>query len=249
MSSKVNKNGLILWRGTSPVDGAPICLIATGWAENSGNGKTGTMIQTWILREDISPKEAVNQGLDSSICGNCPHRSNPTTGKRTCYVRYAEAPLKIWQCFKRGGYEDFSRNPVQVLSRFAKKGVPVRWGSYGDPGMVPSYLIRLWSSACPNWTGYTHQTKEAWFDKEHLSHLMVSQDGSFDPAGPRSFRVISDLSQKAQGEILCPATPEGGMKTNCASCGLCKGGSLKAKSIAILAHGSGKKGFVPLVVS
>lgn len=242
------KNGAILWRGFSPVDGAPIALIATGFKAKSKNSKTGHMIQTWIMRTDIRPDYAVLEGLDGSICGNCPHRSNPETGVRTCYVTVFRAPLQVFKAYERGIYEDLSQNPLEVAEWFKRSGVPVRWGSYGDPAMVPLVLLKYWSTCVPNWTGYTHQSSEPWFDKGFLDILMQSREGEFDPSGPRSFRVLSNVDQLAKGEILCPATPEGGSKTSCADCGLCKGGSISAKSVALLVHGIQKKKFVPLKV-
>ena len=73
-------NGYVLWEGASPLDQAPIVVIAT---MNSSNVKTGNMIQTWILRSDINPVQAVNDGNDYSICGDCPHRKNDQ-GQRSC---------------------------------------------------------------------------------------------------------------------------------------------------------------------
>ena len=67
-------NGYILYRGPSAIDGKPIMVIATGFANKSSNGKTGDMIQTWIIREDIAPNEAIKSGEDESICGQCIHR-------------------------------------------------------------------------------------------------------------------------------------------------------------------------------
>ena len=67
-------NGYVLYRGPSKIDGKPIVMIATGFKTGSGNVKTGAMIQTWILREDVEPHTAQKTGDDESICGNCPHR-------------------------------------------------------------------------------------------------------------------------------------------------------------------------------
>ena len=56
--------------------------------------------------------------------------------------------------------------------------------------------------------------------------------------GERTFRVISALDKLMKGkEVLCPASDEAGNKATCASCKLCGGNSVKAKSIAIVAHG------------
>jgi hypothetical protein len=67
-------NGYVIYRGPSRIDGAPIVAIATGFRDPTANRKTGPMIQTWILREDVPPLEAVATGADRSICGECPHR-------------------------------------------------------------------------------------------------------------------------------------------------------------------------------
>ena len=53
--------GFIFYRGKSPIDRAPIVGIAT---LESKNGKTGNMIQTWILRTDTHPLEARRTGRD-----------------------------------------------------------------------------------------------------------------------------------------------------------------------------------------
>ena len=60
-------NGYILYEGPSGIDGAPIVVIATGFANSSANAKTGDMIQTWIIRSDIAPHHAVKSGDDASI--------------------------------------------------------------------------------------------------------------------------------------------------------------------------------------
>jgi len=67
----INKNGVVVWRGASEIDGAPIVMIVTGLTSKSQNSKTGAMMQTWILREDMDPMEAMRQNVDVSICGAC----------------------------------------------------------------------------------------------------------------------------------------------------------------------------------
>ena len=73
-----NFKSVELWRGASPVDNEPIVLIATGASrkeyEQSQNTKTGTMVQTYILKQDEKPSDAVKSGGDESICGKCPLR-------------------------------------------------------------------------------------------------------------------------------------------------------------------------------
>ena len=70
---KFNQNGLIIYEGFSPIDNKPIVLIATGLGSSkSSNPKTGHMVQTWILRQDIKPNEGHKDGSNRSMCGKCP---------------------------------------------------------------------------------------------------------------------------------------------------------------------------------
>lgn len=48
--------GFIFYRGKSPIDNAPIVGIAV---LKSRNEKTGNMVQTFILRSDIHPMDAI----------------------------------------------------------------------------------------------------------------------------------------------------------------------------------------------
>ena len=57
-------NGFILGHGRSLIDGMPIVVVAT---IKSRNTKTGDMVQTWILRQDMLPTDAVKTGADWSI--------------------------------------------------------------------------------------------------------------------------------------------------------------------------------------
>ena len=74
-------------RGIPDIDG----LGSHGIRTASANPKTGDMIQTWILRSDMHPLEAIKSGSDYGICGSCIHRGsydefgNPID-PRTCYV-------------------------------------------------------------------------------------------------------------------------------------------------------------------
>lgn len=76
--------GYVLFEGPSAIDGAPVVVIAI---VKSTNVKTGNMIQTYILRADMSPLEAAGQGLDYSICGDCPHRGIPGSIVRALRAR------------------------------------------------------------------------------------------------------------------------------------------------------------------
>ena len=132
-------NGLVLYEGPSLLDGAPIVVIATGLANSSSNSKTGDIIQTWIIRSDIKPTDAVNTGDDASICGSCPHRGTVENGKnvgRSCYVTVFQAPLNVYKTYHRGRYPLWNGDS-EVFS-----GRKVRLGAYGDPAAVPRKVWR-----------------------------------------------------------------------------------------------------------
>jgi hypothetical protein len=100
---KYPTNGAIVWDGPSRIDGSPIMAIVTGLRTASANPKTGDMLQTWILRSDMHPQDAIKAGSDYGICGSCIHRCDPLTGIRTCYV-LPFAFNSVYDGFKRGIY-------------------------------------------------------------------------------------------------------------------------------------------------
>jgi hypothetical protein len=231
-------NGLTIYRGPSMLDGAPIVAIATGLKKSSRNGKTGSMVQIWIMREDVSPRDAVNSGADASVCGDCVHRGRTIDGKnvdRSCYVTIIHAPRNVWSSYHRGIYPA----ATDLTAAFADRAV--RLGAYGDPAAVPLAVWQAITSKAAYCTGYTHQWQRfpalaAWcmascdseLEREHAKAL-----------GFRTFRVRRQLDPRLQGEGACPASAEMGKATSCELCKLCGGLSTKAKAdITIIAHGS-----------
>ena len=230
-------SGFIFYRGFSPIDNAPIVGIAV---LKSRNEKTGNMVQTFILRSDIHPMDAIKSADDVSICGSCIHRGNDQT-KRTCYVDVGKSVSQIYKAFKRGSYPDMSRDLSHAAAQL--RGRKVRLGAYGDPAMIPADIWYALLSEASDWTGYTHQWRES-FSQAHREICMASADSIEDrdlarAMGWRTFRVIAiNAAHKLDREVFCPASPEGGNKRQCINCTACDG-ALKpsAASIAIVAHG------------
>lgn len=235
----------IIYRGPSLIDGKPIIAVAT---LSGANRKTGRMVQTYILRSDIEPMAANKSGEDYSICGSCPFRGTPTTDPnrklaegRKCYVVMAQGVRVVWDAVCRNVYPDVAgHDAIAALGA----GHMVRLGTYGDPSAVPSYVWESLISRASGHTAYSHQANIAWADFRR--DLMMQSVDSLAEAelawllGRRTFRVVSKVSDIVKGrEILCPASAEAGKKTTCSNCGLCGGTSIKAKSIAIPAHGNG----------
>jgi len=248
--------GYIIYQGPSELDGKPIVVVAlTG---KSLNKKTGGMVQTYILRSDIDPRDANKSGEDYSICGNCIHRgtatNNPDTKLakgRTCYVNMGQGVLIVYNGFKAGKY------PVATQSQLASlgRGRMVRIGTYGDGAAVRQSVWNELISEAEGHTGYSHQSAlpKASFN---AALYMVSADNLSVAKqawnmGQRTFRVIPVQQWAAEGklaldknEALCPASIEAGAKTTCEACKLCGGTTVKAKSIAIVAHGTAKAAYV-----
>lgn len=241
-----NDNGIIFYRGPSMIDGAPIIAVATGLASASSNGKTGGgLIQTFILRDNMTAIEAVQTGADRSICGDCPHRGQIVDGKnvgRSCYVNFAQAPHNISKTAARGRYREISGDAA--IGLFAGKAV--RLGAYGDPAAVP---VDVWAAVLKHVdfvTGYTHQWRSC--DPALATWCMASADSAADrflakAMGWRTFRVrTGDEALDGKAEIACPASDEAGNRTTCDKCKACGGLSARAKvDIAIIAHGTAGK--------
>lgn len=236
-------NGAIIYRGPSELDGAPIVVIATGLAKSSRNGKTGNLIQTWIMRDDVSPADAIHTGDDSSICGACPHRGVIVDGKnlkRTCYVTIWQAPLNIWKSYHRGIYPDMTGD----LDALGADRL-IRLGAYGDPAAVPMHVWQRLLRNASGSTGYTHQWRTC--DPDLAEYCMASADTADErwlarAMGYRVFRVRSIDDPVQKGEVVCPASAEAGKRTNCAACKACGGHKAKARAdIVIAAHGSAAK--------
>lgn len=241
----------IIYSGPSKIDGSPIVAI---YIAGSANSKTGSMAQVYILQADVDPITANRTGADYGICGDCPHRGKANPDKvsgvadgRSCYVNIGQGPNQIYKAFKAGKYQPAALDELPAIG----EGQTIRIGAYGDPLAVHSHIFRALLSKAKGHTSYTHAS--GLLPDATLSPHMLSADNPLQAQeahdkGIRTFRVIpiSTWHQEGskallKGEILCPASKEGGVKVQCLDCGLCAGQTIKAKSIAIPAHGAGKK--------
>jgi hypothetical protein len=230
--------GYVLYRGPSLIDGSPIVVVAT---LKTDNAKTGDMVQTWILRDDMLPTEAMKTGADHAICGACPLRGVATNGVakgRSCYVNVGNAPQGIYKAMQRGNYPVATRAIVSRVFR----GKLVRLGAYGDPLAVP---FQVWDDvvkASSGHTGYTHQWR-----MPHASayrHLVMASCETergvaiAQDMGWRTFRVRRADDAVMPNEIVCPASDEAGNRRECATCLACDGADRPGKrSIVIIGHG------------
>jgi hypothetical protein len=237
-------NAVIMYEGPSLIDGAPIVVIATNLANKSDNTKTGDMVQTWIMRSDVAPHDAIHSGADASVCGDCPLRGTIANGRnvnRACYVSTWQAPRSVYDAYRRGIYN--RATPQQIAELFA--GRRIRLGAYGNPSAAPYSIWQTALAKAAAHTGYIHNWRTA--PREWTRLVMASVETPADAAiaaalGYRTFRVRRAGEELAPKEIVCPASKEAGYKTTCALCKACGGTSSKARAnVAILAHGAGAR--------
>jgi hypothetical protein len=257
-ANKVQTRGVVVYEGPSVLDGSPIVVIAV---LKSKNGKTGDMVQTFIIRADMSPLEASRTKLDDAICGHCPHRWSVGGA---CYVNLGQAPTSVYRAYKtylqaKAGtatsYLDGTTPEGQELLYNMLQGRKVRLGTYGDPAAVPVRIIKRLADWSVGHTGYTHQIRHKNFNRAILNYCMVSADTvkSAESAWAqkaRTFRIVTDITQIKPGEIECLSDSHG---TQCIDCMLCDGKNVRAETgtdsttnqttkpkpnIAIVVHGS-----------
>lgn len=225
--------GYILDRFNSPIDGEECVAIMT---MESSNRKTGNMAQVWILLEGINPVEAISTGNDYSICGNCPHRKDPILDTRSCYVNTGQAPLSVWRTYKRGGY---SEDLTYIEGKKILKNKFIRWGAYGDPGIINPQIFHAVNQLAAGHTGYTHQWRED-FAQVYKGDFMASCDGLSDylEASAHGWKCFSVAAKGSTGQgKQCPATVNDSA-AQCVTCKLCTGDKA---DIWVEAHGIGAK--------
>ena len=234
--------GYIAYEGPSEIDGAPIVVIVNRIDSDSENEKTGALVQTFIIRSDVAPTDALKTGDDASICGDCIHRPKlaSETGEAPCYVNVGRSVRSVYEAYKRGRYT-YADNAT-IARALARK--IVRLGTYGDPAAAP---VRTWEQItryAAGRRGYTHQWNRPGFDAAAWARLVMASADTIDEAahanllGMRVFRVSIGVD-KQPGETICPASAEGGKKSTCAKCTLCAGTSIQARDVVIADHATG----------
>lgn len=235
MATAKKPTGYILYEGPSMLDGAPIVAIAL---VETSNRKTGDMVQTYIIRQDVKPTEALKTGQDASVCGDCKHR--PVNGG-SCYVNVGQGVLSVWKSYMAGNY------PMAQDVAALGEGRMVRLGTYGDPMAVPAHIWEALVAQAEGRTGYTHQwANEALpvAQREAITRLtMASADTPAEAQaakaqGLRYFRIRLATEPLERGEFMCPASDEAGKRRTCDQCGACNGSEkAQAASPVIIAHG------------
>lgn len=234
---------MVIYDGPSQLNGDPILGIITGMDSDSTNSKTGPMAQLYIISAADHPVNALKDGSDASICGDCKHRP---VNMGSCYVVVAQGTSAVFRAWQQGKYD--MGTPEQVNQILRDKGKSIRLGAYGDPAALPLQLLQRLTAGL-RFTGYTHQWRTC--HPDYKLYTMASVDTPEEHAqakrmGWRTFRVRLEDEPLANMEIICPASEEAGFRTTCARCVLCMGTQVAARDIAIVVHGQHTKKFVSL---
>jgi hypothetical protein len=222
---------LVIYRGPSRYNSQPVRAVLVLKSKNS---KTGDMAQLFVVPDNVAPHAAQATGDDASVCGECPLR--PTLGGG-CYVTTCQGPLSTWKATR---YQP-TAGAAEVAGALA--GRSLRLGAYGDVAALPAWIAEwLYRAAGGRVTGYTHGHRVLGLaGVEHLRNKCMLSVESAEAAeaahdqGWRTFRARPSGAPLSGSEIECPSDSRG---TKCEDCLLCRGTTVRARSIAIQVHGT-----------
>jgi len=179
---------------------------------------------------------------DKSNCLDCPFSgSNRHLNKHPkCYThkhsQYRGMLSQIRSAVKRyGAFENLPQLTDELSDELVRRceGLFVRFGTYGEPSLLPMSLVARMVSVSKSHTGYTHQSTKKWAT-DYGRYFMASVESN-DKAAPewRSF-IVRNESEPDYDAIHCPASKERGMVSNCSKCGLCSGTLGKGKKNVVI---------------
>ncbi len=229
----------VLYRGPSLIDNRPIRVVLHS-LRGSGSSKLGKAAQVQFCPDKVVPHEATENETDASVCGDCVFRRK---NLNACYVVVPLWASPVWR------NSDVSADLDEACETLNHTGLPVRLGSWGDPGCAPYEVSERIAIAArgnhprPRHTGYSNLWSSCDQQFRHLVMASVWSAEQRDRAkamGWRSYRIRLPDQQVLKGEIVCPASEEGGKRTTCAECLVCCGGK-RGPDVVTSIHGSRNK--------
>jgi hypothetical protein len=180
--------------------------------------------------------------LDSSVCFDCPFAVSNGAKLSACYthklMQYSGFLSSLRSVRLAMDWDSIPELNSEIIQQIisACSGLYVRFGTYGEPSLIPLELMSSIALQAKNWTGYTHQ----WLRKpEYSAFLMASvhNESQAEFAKKQGWRSFVATKQAIPGLVNCPASEEAGFKSTCSKCGLCSGSAGKGqKSVWILQH-------------
>ena len=239
-------NNRIVWMDTDNV-----FVIRKGTTTNSKIAPKGAkVVQTYTFSRDqvnrvrycdmmgikVTLKEFF--ALDASNCLDCPLSGNSGTGK--CYTHKYMQFSGFLSMIRSINKEPIpTRLDAEMRATITKmcEGVYVRFGTYGEPSLLPIDLVGDMVLGASSWTGYTHQARKPWAQPFKAFYMASAHSDreAVSLTGWRSF-VARDKSETSEA-VVCPASKESDYASNCAKCGLCSGMAGKGrKNVQIQLH-------------
>lgn len=238
----MGKQSKIVWQ-----NGENLFVIRVGKTTNDKIAtKNEVIIQTYTFslkqfelvknNDRVSHKEFFD--LDGSNCLDCPLRGS--AGK--CYthkmVQFSGfvAMLRSVAKMKKINKTLTSKNFQDIVEM--SEGKFIRFGSYGEPSLLPIKLVKSMTEVAKSWTGYTHQSHQKWA-KKYSEYFMASAHGEKDVDNFKDWLsfVMMPRNEVSKNLVTCPASKESGFISNCSKCALCSGHKGKgSKHIQIQTH-------------
>ena len=223
-------------------------IISQGKTSNKKIASNGeTIVQTYhFSRGQFEEAQGITSmreffSHDGAVCLDCPFAVSNGAKLSACYthkVMQYSGFLSMLRSIKCEWDEIPTLSETQPLA-LTKMCLDryVRFGTYGEPSLLPIGMVRAMTNVAKSWTGYTHQWRKV--DHEYAQYFMASthtteEEFTASLIGYRSFVASpTPISQF----ISCPASKEMGFISNCSKCGLCSGTKGKGKkSVIILEH-------------
>lgn len=195
----------------------------------------------YVKNQDLEGKKIDPQtffDLADAVCFDCPFREY-----LKCYTHKYQQYSGFLSMI-RSLVKEFAQKPPLSIDEISSdiiemsKDRYIRFGTYGEPTLIPVGLVAQMVSVSKTHTGYTHQWRKK---PEFAPYFMASVHNMAEMLraemqGFRSF-IASKNGVDKDIAIQCPASKEAGYKSTCEKCGLCSGSMGKGrKSVQILEH-------------
>ena len=219
----------ILFKDKSNYTGKEVVSTIT---YTSTNIKTGNIPQITFLPVASKPTDAIKNGEDESVCGNCRlrpinHKDTPMEDK-PCYVNCGYGPNAIHKTLDKIEIHKVKTGQYEIG----------RIGAWGGCDSIPKDSVLKIRSMFKKVLNYTHD-----WENEKSNYLKAFTMASVhnlkdkikaNKLGFRTFRTVKNGDVKIEkDEIYCPNFTKG---IQCKACGLCGGSEIKAKNIVIPIH-------------
>ena len=193
-----------------------------------------------IAQNKTSMKEFF--GADAKVCMDCPFAVSNGAKLTACYTHKMNQYSGFLSSLRSiGSLTEWNDIPMlnddiiaDIIAMCENRYV--RFGTYGEPSLLPIAIVESICNVASVWTGYTHQWRKL---PEYAPYFMASthdvdQEYIANLIGYRSFVASKTIYESM---ISCPASAEQNYRSHCSKCGLCSGTNGKGKkSVVILEH-------------